>query len=145
MARRDARTLYLVLLAVGISGGLVAALLTLRWQAAVLAAAMIASGAVVGHVALRRLSDAIAKTLARSLELLLAQPGMAEEVAAESLNLQDGRALSRAEIEEDVAALNRHMRRLARESQAGIAELERAREQANLQNIAKSHFLAKEP
>lgn len=143
LGREMRRALYLVLLAAGVSGGLVAALLPLRWQPFVLAAAMLASGAVVGLIALRRLSDAIARTLARSLELLLAQPGMAEEVAAEGLNLQGGRALSRAEIEADVAALNRHMRRLAREAQAGIAELERAREQANLQNLAKSHFLAK--
>ncbi len=144
LARAMRRALYLGLLVAALCGALAMVLLAPPWQAAAwVAAAMMAGGATTGLFTIRALAGAISETCARPLELLLAQPGMAEEVGSNRLKLQRGYALNRAEIDADVAQLNRHMRRLARESQTTIAELERAREQANLQNIAKSHFLAK--
>ena len=137
------RALYLVLLASGVGCGLAATLFMLPWQPVAFAAAVIlGSGAVAGLLTIQRFLDGVVRIASRPLELLLGQPGMAKELAGMGLNLQSGRALGWAEIEADVAVLDRYVRRLARESQASIAELERAREQANLQNVAKSHFLA---
>ena len=143
LAKSLRRASYLVLLASGVGCGLAATLLMLPWQPVALAAAVILGcGAVAGLLTIRHLTDAVVRVSSRPLELLLAQPGMAKELAGTGLNLQSGRVLEWAEIEADVAVLDRHMRRLGREAQTSIAELERAREQANLQNVAKSHFLA---
>lgn len=138
------RSIYLSLLVAGTVGAVGASLCDSDWQPrAIMAASMLAAGGLVGIILAHYLSRTIGRITVRPIELLLAQPGMLQDIDAGTLHWQQGRALGRAEIESDMAALNRHLRRVARRSREVMMELEGARERANQQQITQSQFLAK--
>ncbi|MDQ8757623.1 response regulator [Sphingosinicella sp. LHD-64] len=138
------KSLYGVLLVMGITGAIGLALVDSFLQpVAIIVAGMLAAGTIMGLALARPLAEALARLLAQPVELLLAQPGILRDVGSEKFNWSRGQALNPAEIEADLALLSREMRRVARQSRDAMLELENAREQANQQNLAKSQFLAK--
>jgi len=104
---------------------------------------MLVAGAVTGLILVGPVAKAVTQIAARPIELILSQPGLAQDIGEEKLNWLTGRALSRADIESDLTVLSRHLRRVTRQSRETMAELEIAREEAKQQNIAQSQFLAK--
>lgn len=106
--------------------------------AGILAAAVATALIVVGAVA-----RGVSRLATRPIELILAQPDLAQDIGDEELHWRSGKALSRAEVESDLGALNRLLRRAARRSRESLLELETIREEAKQQNIAQSQFLAK--
>jgi signal transduction histidine kinase/CheY-like chemotaxis protein len=109
------------------------------WPAWATALPGLLAGGLAAFVAARMLSGAIAKAATVPVELLI------EQLAAEDasgFNWNSGRALSRSKIAGDLKLLQRRSREIARKSRLVIGDLERAREQANQQNLAKSQFLA---
>ena len=104
---------------------------------------MLAAGAVTGLILVRPLSKAVTQLATGPIELILAQPGLIEELGDEKLRWLNGRALTRADIATDLAVLERHFRRTTRRARETMIELESAREEAKQQNIAQSQFLAK--
>ncbi len=106
-------------------------------------AGMLGAGALTGLILVRPVALAVARLAVRPIELILAQPDLAQGIGEEELNWRRGRALSRADIESDLETLSRHLRRITRRSRDAMAELESAREEAKQQNIAQSQFLAK--
>lgn len=138
------RAVYGVLLASGGAGLVAIAFTGASWQqTAAVAAAMLVVGGLAGLAVVHSFAGAIARLATRPLELLLAQPGMLSEAGADEFHWEEGQALSRAEIEADLALLSRRLRSAARQSREAMRELESAREQATQQNVAKSRFLAK--
>ncbi|GAO37887.1 putative two-component hybrid sensor and regulator [Sphingomonas changbaiensis NBRC 104936] len=104
------------------------------------ALAALSSGILTAAVACWILSGAIARLAVEPVELLLDQ---LDGQDLESFRWRRGQAMTRPQIEGDVKLLRRRIREIMRRSRTMIDELERAREQANHQNLAKSQFLAK--
>jgi signal transduction histidine kinase/CheY-like chemotaxis protein len=110
---------------------------------ATLTMAMLVAGGLTGVVLVSVLSRAISRLAARPVELLLDQPEIIKGLDEEHVNWDRDSTLSCAEIEQDIEALHRLLRRASRRSADLIANLKEARETANAQNEAKSQFLAK--
>jgi signal transduction histidine kinase/CheY-like chemotaxis protein len=104
---------------------------------------MLAAGVVTGLIMVGPVAGAVSRLATGPIELILAQPDVAQDIGDEKLNWQRGKALSRAEIDSDLGVLNRLMRRATRRSRETLLELETIREEAKQQNIAQSQFLAK--
>jgi len=104
------------------------------------ALAALSSGILTAAVACWILSGAIARLAVEPVELLLDQ---LDGQDLESFRWRRGQAMTRPQLEGDVKLLRRRIREIMRRSRTMIDELERAREQANHQNLAKSQFLAK--
>ena len=110
---------------------------------AMVATAMLIAGGAVGLVLVAVLSRTISRLAARPIELLLAQPEIMQDADREEVQWNRNSALSTAEIESDIDALHRQLRRASRRTAELIENLHEARETANAQNEAKSQFLAK--
>jgi signal transduction histidine kinase/DNA-binding response OmpR family regulator len=110
---------------------------------ATLTMAMLFAGGLAGLLLVRVLAREISRLAARPVELLLDQPEIIKGLDEEPVNWERDTTLSRAEIEQDIEALHRLLRRASRRSSELIANLKEARETANAQNEAKSQFLAK--
>ncbi len=104
---------------------------------------MVAAGAVTGLIMVGPVAGSVSRLAARPIELILAQPDLAQDIGDEELHWQRGKALSRAEIDSDLGVISRLLRRATRRSRETLLELETAREEAKQQNIAQSQFLAK--
>jgi signal transduction histidine kinase/DNA-binding response OmpR family regulator len=89
------------------------------------------------------LARVISRLAARPVELLLDEPEIIKGLDEEPINWERDSSLSCAEIEQDIEALHRLLRRASRRSSELIDNLNEARETANAQNEAKSQFLAK--
>lgn len=76
------------------------------------------------------------------LELVIGHLTMMGEIPPTRPNWRSARALTAAEIREDVTALDRLFRSAQRRARANMNELNKARELATAQNEAKSQFLA---
>lgn len=96
----------------------------------------------IGVSVTRALSHRIANAAAPPFAMLLDQLATTSEGAVDALHCLEGRALTMAAIRADCALLEQRIANAALQDHAMIGELHRAREQANLQNIAKSQFLA---
>ena len=110
---------------------------------ATLTMAMLFAGGLAGLVLVRVLAREISRLAARPVELLLDQADIIGGIDEEPVHWEHDTTLSRAEIEQDIEALHRLLRRASRRSAELIANLKEARETANAQNEAKSQFLAK--
>ena len=104
---------------------------------------MVAAGAVTGLIMVGPVAGSVSRLATRPIELILAQPDLAQDIGDEELHWQRGKALSRAEIDSDLGVISRLLRRATRRSRETLLELETAREEAKQQNIAQSQFLAK--
>jgi signal transduction histidine kinase/DNA-binding response OmpR family regulator len=109
------------------------------WPAWLPAFVGLAAGAASALVVSRLLADAIASAAAKPAELLIEQLGPDD---SSGFNWDSGAPLSRAGLAADLKLLQRRSREMASRSRSVIGDLERAREQANQQNLAKSGFLA---
>ena len=114
-----------------------------REAIAIAAVAMLVGGGLAGFMALRLLVTTLANLSARPVELLLEQPYVEKDLGSETLHWLEARALRSTEIEEDIFALRRIMRRAARRSGDAMEALEKAKDAASQQSLAKSQFLAK--
>jgi signal transduction histidine kinase/CheY-like chemotaxis protein len=136
-----AATLAVVAVTVA-AGAFVAGSVSHSWSAwpwvAVLAA--VAAGGLGAAFVCWLLSNAIARLAVRPVELLLEQ---LDESDLGSFRWWRGGALTAPQIDADVKLLRRRIREIMRRSRTVIDELERSREHANHQNLAKSQFLAK--
>jgi signal transduction histidine kinase/DNA-binding response OmpR family regulator len=108
-----------------------------------LAIAMLVAGGVTGVLLVSVLARVISRLAARPVELLLDEPEIIKGLDEEPINWERDSTLSCAEIEQDIEALHRLLRRASRRSSELIDNLNEARETANAQNEAKSQFLAK--
>ena len=95
--------------------------------------------AVAGAVVVGRL---IARPASRAIDLLMSYLVMAGEDPTTDISLHSRRSLSISAVMKDFDTLEQRVANVVARSQGVIAELERAREHANLQNLAKSQFLA---
>ena len=129
--------IIVVLGAAAASGGIAFAAKLNLWQSVALA---LACAGVTAVLVSRLLAGAMAKVGIRPVEMLLEQ---LDPTDLGSFAWDSGRTLSRSEVVDDVKLLQRRVREVMRRSRTVIDELERAREQANHQNLAKSQFLAK--
>jgi signal transduction histidine kinase/DNA-binding response OmpR family regulator len=102
--------------------------------------AALAAGGLVAAVTCWLVSGAVSRLAVGPVELLLDQ---LDDSDLQNFRWQRGQAMTRTQIEGDVKLLRRRSREIVRRSRTLIDELERAREQANHQNLAKSQFLAK--
>ncbi|WP_166037880.1 response regulator [Sphingosinicella sp. YJ22] len=143
IARAMRRLVWALILVTGLGGALVFAFSGSPPPSWGVLAAMLAIGAVAGLILVRPVAQVLARLAVRPIELILAQPELIQDIGEEELNWQKGRALSRADIESDLDALSRHLRRITRRSREAMVELQTAREEAKQQNIAQSQFLAK--
>ena len=109
------------------------------WPAWAVLAGAWTGGAVFAFLASRSLSAWIAAAAARPAELLIEQFDEPDRVG---FHWDRGQALGRAGLAADLKLLQRRSREMASRSRTVIGDLERAREQANQQNLAKSGFLA---
>jgi signal transduction histidine kinase/DNA-binding response OmpR family regulator len=127
--------------AVGVAGMLVSGV---HGRAvAMLAIGMLVAGGVTGVLLVNVLARVISRLAARPVELLLDEPEIIKGLDEEPINWERDSSLSCAEIEQDIEALHRLLRRASRRSSELIDNLNEARETANAQNEAKSQFLAK--
>jgi signal transduction histidine kinase/DNA-binding response OmpR family regulator len=127
--------------AVGVAGMLVSGV---HGRAvAMLAIGMLVAGGVTGVLLVSVLARVISRLAARPVELLLDEPEIIKGLDEEPINWERDSSLSCAEIEQDIEALHRLLRRASRRSSELIDNLNEARETANAQNEAKSQFLAK--
>lgn len=129
-------------LILAVSAGSLVACLTMAsvpaWPALGISAALVCGG-LAALAAGRILSRAIAKTVVAPVELLLDQLDPAD---SDRFNWRAGRALDAAQISADMKLLKRRIREVTRHSSKVLAELDRARDEACQQNLAKSQFLA---
>jgi signal transduction histidine kinase/CheY-like chemotaxis protein len=102
--------------------------------------AALASGGLAAALVSWLVSGAIARLTVGPIELLLDQ---LDDSDLGNFGWRRGQGMNQAQIESDVKLLRRRIREIMRRSRTLIDELERAREQANQQNLAKSQFLAK--
>jgi signal transduction histidine kinase/CheY-like chemotaxis protein len=100
----------------------------------------IGTGLAVGAAAF--LGRLIAVPASRAADLLMSYLIMAGEDPTTELNLHNRRSMSMSAIMTDFDRLEQRVANVVAKSRDNIAELERAREHANLQNLAKSQFLA---
>ncbi|MBA2920463.1 response regulator [Sphingomonas sp. MAH-20] len=100
----------------------------------------LAAGGLAAAFATWLVSGAIARLAVGPVELLLDQ---LDDSDLQNFRWQRGQAMTGPQIEADVKLLRRRIREIMRRSRTLIDELERAREQASQQNVAKSQFLAK--
>lgn len=127
--------------AVGVAGMLVSGV---HGRAvAMLAIGMLVAGGVTGVLLVSVLARVISRLAARPVELLLDEPEIIKGLDEEPINWERDSSLSCVEIEQDIEALHRLLRRASRRSSELIDNLNEARETANAQNEAKSQFLAK--
>jgi signal transduction histidine kinase/CheY-like chemotaxis protein len=127
--------------AVGVAGMLVSGV---HGRAvAMLAVGMLLAGGVTGVLLVSVLARVISRLAARPVELLLDEPEIIKGLDEEPINWERDSSLSCVEIEQDIEALHRLLRRASRRSSELIDNLNEARETANAQNEAKSQFLAK--
>ena len=84
----------------------------------------------------------IAVPASRASDLLMSYLIMAGEDPTTDISMHDRRSMSVAAVMKDFDTLESRVSSVVDRSQGIIAELERAREHANLQNLAKSQFLA---
>ncbi|MDO7843674.1 response regulator [Sphingomonas immobilis] len=147
-ARRSAMSALVramvIVFAVAAAIGLVAAALVPAHAGLILAvsAAIVLTGAGVAMALAVPLSRTIGDTSAQLVGLLLNQPGVTDDIGLEAFHWQTGRALKPDELAADLTLLGKQMRAVERRARMTMTELERAREQANEQNLAKSQFLA---
>jgi signal transduction histidine kinase/DNA-binding response OmpR family regulator len=108
----------------------------------VFAATAGAAALIVAGLAALALGRLFAAPASRATELLMSYLIMAGEDPTTDIALHSQRSLSLSAIMKDFDHLEERVANVVSRSQAIIAELERAREHANLQNLAKSQFLA---
>ena len=129
-------------LVVAVAAGSVVAFLSMAsspaWLAFGIAAALV-SGSLAAVLAGHMISRTVAKTFVLPVELVLDQLDPAD---SDRFNWRGGSALSRAEIAADMKLLKRRIREVTRRSAQVLSDLDRARDEACQQNLAKSQFLA---
>ncbi len=103
---------------------------------------MITIGTALAVGAAVFLGRLIAVPASRAADLLMSYLVMAGEDPTTELSLHNRRSMSMSAIMKDFDQLEQRVANVVTRSQSAIAELERAREHANLQNLAKSQFLA---
>lgn len=101
-----------------------------------------ASASTLVTFATSYLANRIAAAASRPLETVLGYLASTDEPIPLDLRFFQGKAMDQSDIDADLVVLDRRMRSLARRAKITIADLEKAREQANEQNLAKSKFLA---
>jgi signal transduction histidine kinase/DNA-binding response OmpR family regulator len=143
-ARRTiARPIFVAMVAVLVVDAAVRAaafpLLPPGWPACTSSLAGLLVGGIAALLVSRLVSGAMARAAAAPVELLIEQ--LAPEDAT-GFNWNSGASLDRSQIAADMKLLQRRSREITRRSRLVIGDLERAREQANQQNLAKSEFLA---
>jgi signal transduction histidine kinase/DNA-binding response OmpR family regulator len=109
---------------------------------AIFVAASIAAGTVFAIVSATVLGRLFAVPASRAADLLMSYLIMAGEDPTTDISLHNERWMSVSAIMKDFDKLESRVANVVTRSQGIIAELERAREHANLQNLAKSQFLA---
>ena len=108
----------------------------------IFAVVMITIGTALAVGAAVFLGRLIAVPASRAADLLMSYLIMAGEDPTTELSLHNRRSMSMSAIMKDFDQLEQRVANVVTRSQGAIAELERAREHANLQNLAKSQFLA---
>jgi signal transduction histidine kinase/CheY-like chemotaxis protein len=108
----------------------------------IFAVSMITIGTALAVGAAAFLGRLIAVPASRAADLLMSYLIMAGEDPTTELNLHNRRSMSMSAIMTDFDRLEQRVANVVAKSRDNIAELERAREHANLQNLAKSQFLA---
>jgi signal transduction histidine kinase/DNA-binding response OmpR family regulator len=103
---------------------------------------MILAGLAFSIVAAVVLGRMVAAPASRAAELLVSYLIMSGEDPTPELKFIDKRSMSISAIMRDFDRLEARVANVVVKSQENIAELERAREYANTQNLAKSQFLA---
>jgi signal transduction histidine kinase/DNA-binding response OmpR family regulator len=111
-------------------------------RAVVFIGASLISGLIFAVVAAFALGRLFAVPASRAADLLMSYLIMAGEDPTTDINLHNARGMSVSAIMKDFDRLEQRVAKVVARSQGVIAELERAREHANLQNLAKSQFLA---
>jgi signal transduction histidine kinase/DNA-binding response OmpR family regulator len=104
--------------------------------------ASIVAGLVFAVAAATVLGRAFAVPASRAADLLMSYLIMAGEDPTTDIKLNNAKGMSVSAIMKDFERLEQRVANVVSRSQSVIAELERAREHANLQNLAKSQFLA---
>ncbi len=101
-----------------------------------------AAGALLAFTAAHILGRLFAAPASRAADLLMSYLIMAGEDPTTGIRLYQQKSMSLSEIMHDFDCLEQRVTSAVARSRSIIAELERAREHANLQNLAKSQFLA---
>jgi len=134
--------------AISVTGGVVAgAMAGLVGGGGMLAGAGIGLIAAAGSMAIgyplaMRISRRSAQFAARPLETLVSHLETTGETVGEDFHWRSGRAQTFEQLDADLTALDKRMKSAARKVRMTIADLEKARENAAEQNLAKSKFLA---
>ena len=111
-------------------------------RAAIFIGLSIAAGTLFAIAAATFLGRLFAVPASRATDLLTSYLIMAGEDPTTDISLHNRRWMSVSAIMKDFDKLESRVANVVARSQGVIAELERAREHANLQNLAKSQFLA---
>jgi signal transduction histidine kinase len=109
---------------------------------AIFGGASVAAGILFAIVSATFLGRLFAVPASRAADLLMSYLIMAGEDPTTDISLHNQRSMSVSAIMKDFDRLEARVANVVARSQGIIAELERAREHANLQNLAKSQFLA---
>lgn len=109
---------------------------------AIFSAAMLSMGLALAVGAAIALGRLVAVPASRAADLLMSYLVMAGEDPTNELSLYNRRSMSLSAIMKDFDQLEQRVASVVAKSRDNIAELERAREHATLQNLAKSQFLA---
>ena len=111
-------------------------------RATIFIATMATIGLAVAVWAAIFLGRRLAEPASRAADLLMSYLIMSGEDPTTDVSLHTRRSISVSTIMQDFDRLEQRVSNAVARSQGIIAELERAREHANLQNLAKSQFLA---
>jgi signal transduction histidine kinase/DNA-binding response OmpR family regulator len=111
-------------------------------RAMIFIATMATIGLAVAVWAAIFLGRRLAEPASRAADLLMSYLIMSGEDPTTDVSLHTRRSISVSTIMQDFDRLEQRVSNAVARSQGIIAELERAREHANLQNLAKSQFLA---
>lgn len=111
-------------------------------RATIFIATMATIGLAVAVGAAIFLGRRLAEPASRAADLLMSYLIMSGEDPTTDVSLHTRRSISVSTIMQDFDRLEQRVSNAVARSQGIIAELERAREHANLQNLAKSQFLA---
>ena len=97
---------------------------------------------LVGFFLSTRSAHLITPIATRPVETLVEHLAAASEGLPQEFHWQAGQPMKTAVMEEDLKRLDQRMKSMSRKMRLTIADLEKAKELANEQNIAKSKFLA---
>jgi CheY-like chemotaxis protein/signal transduction histidine kinase len=109
----------------------------------IIASATAIAGLGTGYLAARLLGSKISLLAARSMELLIEQPDLVEDLESETFNWTQDAALTWTQAVDDVETVRRLIRRASRRSAALVSELEEARNATNSHDEARGQFLSR--